>query len=84
MTAFPVVAEPFRDQTAISFQLADNQEITVKIFDMQGRLVFTETADAPAGMNEFWVSKSSLPGPGVYVYRLESATWQSSKKLIVE
>lgn len=75
---------PFSDQTAISFQLAENQEVTVKIFDLSGRLVFTETADAPAGMNEFWVSKSSLPGPGVYVYRLESATWQASKKLIVE
>ena len=75
---------PFHDQTAISFQLAENQEVTVKIFDLSGRLVFSETADAPAGMNEFWVSKASLPGPGVYVYRLEAATWQASKKLIVE
>ncbi len=75
---------PFSDQTAIGFQLAENQEVALKIFDLSGRLVFSETAEATAGPNEFWLDKSSLPGRGVYVYRVETATWSASRKLIVE
>jgi hypothetical protein len=75
---------PFSDQTAIGFQLTENQAVTLKIYDISGQLIFSETSEAMAGRNEFWVSKSSLNGAGIYVYHLETSTWHATKKLIVE
>ncbi len=80
---------PFNPSTSISFQLADRSDVTVKIFDVRGRLVRT-LVDGVKEAGEYtvqWNGKESTGqqvSSGIYFYTMETNDgFSSTRKMVV-
>jgi FlgD Ig-like domain len=78
---------PFRAATTISFDLPGPGPVTLRVYDVRGRLVATladRTLDA--GRHAFpWGGKDDAGrdvAPGTYFYRLETPTFRATRKTI--
>ncbi len=74
---------PFNPQTAIKFSLPDAVYVTLKVYDLQGRLVAT-LADGlmNAGSHDLIFDGSNLAS-GVYLYRLQADKFTTEAKLVL-
>jgi hypothetical protein len=77
---------PFSDQTTIHFTLPINTEVSVKVYDVSGRLVRTlVSAKKNAGIHAaIWDGRDdsgALVSNGVYFYRLSSDSGIETRKL---
>lgn len=74
---------PFNPATEISFTLPENNFVTLKVYDMSGRLVKTLVNDFRTAGNY----KVSFDGggisSGIYFYKLESGQFTDVKKMIL-
>jgi len=78
---YPSRPNPFNPTTAISFQLAANSLVSLKVYDTAGRLVATLVDGwREAGTHEVTFDAAGLPS-GVYVYRLQAGDFSASQKL---
>lgn len=74
---------PFNPVTTINFGLPENAEISLKIYDVLGRIV-----DIPfnrfmnAGFYSYRFKSTALPS-GIYFYSLTSANFSETKKMII-
>lgn len=74
---------PFNPVTTINFGLPENAEISLKIYDVLGRIV-----DIPfngfmnAGFYSYRFNSTDLPS-GIYFYSLSSANFSETKKMII-
>jgi hypothetical protein len=78
---------PFNPSTVISYQLAVNSQVTLKVYNMLGQEVAT-LVNGPQEAGVYTVSFNTSKGilglsSGVYVYRLEAGTFISTKKLVL-
>ncbi|WP_218127084.1 T9SS type A sorting domain-containing protein [Catalinimonas alkaloidigena] len=75
---------PFRTRTTIPFTVTERGPVEVSIFDLQGRHL--QTVREPVlnpGKHALSVSGAGLR-PGVYLYRVTTATTTQSRKMIVD
>jgi len=75
---------PFNPETTISYQLPAASFVKLKVFDLLGREVATLVNEykEPGNYNCEWrIANGELPS-GVYIYRLETENYISSKKMI--
>jgi hypothetical protein len=72
---------PARGGAVISFELPEDTDVTLSVYDLSGRKIAT-LADGllPAGEHERVVSGLA---PGVYVYRLDAGGFVATKKMVV-
>jgi flagellar hook assembly protein FlgD len=82
------VPNPFSETTTIQFDLDVAQPVTVRVYDVTGRLVDTVTqATLPAGMNEVrWTARShdgTQLRSGVYFYTVTTPRGTQSRKMLV-
>ena len=75
---------PFNPETAIRFQAATPGKVTIRVFDVAGRLVNTLTKNVTeTGLNEIrWNGKSTdgrTMASGMYFYRIRFANGQQSE-----
>jgi len=82
------VPSPFSSSTRISYQIPDELEVTLSVFDLRGRLVRTlvsETRGAGTHSVEwFGDDDQGRPLPaGVYLYRLDAGQWSATRKTVV-
>jgi uncharacterized delta-60 repeat protein len=75
---------PVSDFTAISYQLRAHSYVSIRIYDITGRLV-NVLVDAPqeAGFYQLPITNDQLPGSGIYFYRLQASDFRATKKLVV-
>ena len=75
---------PFSDITNFTFNLDRSAEIGVQMFDITGKLVYTEnTGKKPAGKNNVSINAGNLPA-GMYMYRITADGKASvSKKVTI-
>ena len=73
---------PFKEQTTISFELPKEMEATLKIQDVNGRMLRVISGEFAKGYNEVRLDRSSLPS-GVLYYLLEAEEFTASKKMIL-
>jgi hypothetical protein len=76
------VPNPFRAGTTIAFSLAEPAPVSLRIYDVQGRLVarLLDDEQRAAGSHSVrWVPES---GAGVYFVRLETPHGSASRKLL--
>jgi hypothetical protein len=79
VTLFQDTPNPFIQQTAINYKLSAPTHISLKIYDMTGRLVKVLVEESQnAGSYQLTVTKDQLPGSGVYFYRLSSRNGQAT------
>ncbi|RKY91698.1 MAG: hypothetical protein DRQ01_07320 [Ignavibacteriae bacterium] len=74
---------PFNPTTKIQFNIAEIGFVTLKIYDLLGNEITTlVNEEKPAGSYKVDFDGSELPS-GIYIYRLISANFSDSKKLIL-
>jgi hypothetical protein len=74
---------PWRGSTLIAFELASESEVTLEVFDVQGRVVARPLAKVrlPAGRHS--VTLDRLPGgPGVYFYRMDARAFHATRRMV--
>ncbi len=79
---------PFNPSTVIAFRLPDAGAATLKVFDLDGRLVATLLrGDLPAGTHQVtWRGRDDHGRPvasGTYFYRLDAGDWSQTKRMIL-
>lgn len=80
LSAYP---NPFNPESKIRFSLAQNEQLELKVYDMQGRFVTTLAQGMfTQGTHEVLFDARALPS-SVYIYRLESNSTTVSKKMIL-
>ncbi|MCC6636469.1 MAG: T9SS type A sorting domain-containing protein, partial [Ignavibacteriaceae bacterium] len=76
---------PFNPETKIRFSLPESGFVTLKIYDVTGRLISTLLNEQiNAGNHEvvFNSSESNLPS-GIYIYRLTADKFSASGKMVL-
>jgi hypothetical protein len=61
---------PWNNETAINFTLPDAGEVSLKIRDITGRLVYTSNSYFPKGQNTVRISSEDLGVSGILFYDL--------------
>jgi len=74
---------PFRGQTLISFNLPEATTATVKVNDVNGRLLKVINGQFNEGYNELRLNSSELQAAGVLYYTVETAEYTATKKMII-
>jgi hypothetical protein len=84
---------PFNPETWIPYQLAQSEDVMIKIFNLQGRLVRTlRLGHQPAGyyLNQsraaYWDGRNESGervASGVYMYQLVTPSFQQTRRLVV-
>jgi len=72
---------PFKELTTISFNLPEAGSASLKIFDVTGKLMYSQRGEYAEGLNQVRVSK--LGATGVMYYQIESGDYTATKKMIV-
>jgi hypothetical protein len=74
---------PFNPTTTINYQLPEKNHVTLRIYDVLGNLVKTlvDGEQAPGYYNVTW--NAGGLASGVYIYRIMSGSFVSTKKLIL-
>jgi len=74
---------PFRGQTQIQYDIADNADVTIKLMDLAGRQVMMiNEGNKPTGHHTCNVDASQLEA-GVYFYTLRAGDFVQTKRMIV-
>lgn len=73
---------PFKESTSISFNLPQAQEAQLSIFDVNGKLLYTDKKFFNKGKNSFTVNTLNLGLTGVMYYQVESGEFTATKAMI--
>ena len=74
---------PFKEATSIGFYLPEGGAVSLKIFDVSGRLIHLTEGDYSKGYNNINVDRADLPDSGIFYYQVETARDTKSKKMIL-
>jgi hypothetical protein len=78
---FQNVPNPFETTTRINFSLPQDQEVTIRIFDIDGKVVKLFKGDYNKGINELTILEGDLPSSGMYFYEMRSNGFIETKKM---
>jgi hypothetical protein len=75
---------PFRGQTTIRYELAEQSEVTLEVFDARGRQVRTLVSDEtqPSGGQSVTFDAEGLSS-GVYFYRLRAGDFSATRRAVL-
>ena len=85
---YPNFPNPFRGSTELRFSLPERAEVTLKVYDVEGRLMAT-VFDGPveAGLHSVCWDPASVGGravaPGLYFCRFTAGTHRETQKLLL-
>ncbi len=87
-SSLEIFPNPVVQSATISWQLASAEKCTLKIFDLQGRLIrVIDDGEMSAGLHQHIWNSEDESGmkvkPGIYFLRMETATNADTRKLIV-
>jgi hypothetical protein len=74
---------PFDENTKIAFELAQAGSATISVIDMTGKVVYRISDTFGKGYNAVMIDASHLQNAGVYYYKVDTAGFTASKKMIV-
>ncbi|MEM1119007.1 MAG: T9SS type A sorting domain-containing protein [Bacteroidota bacterium] len=74
---------PFTGETIIQFTLPEAGMATLRVMDVQGKVVLTRNGDFAKGTHQFAINSKALGTTGVLYYQLSSAENVATKKMIV-
>ena len=73
---------PFKEQTTISFELSEENEVALSIIDLNGRIVSQQVGNFSKGMNAITIDGSTLSETGIYYYQIKTQQYTITKKMI--
>ncbi len=75
---------PFKGNTSIGFSLSENSDVSLKVFDVTGRLVTVTQNNYAEGYHEIEINESVLSSAGsVFYYQIETVFGTAIKKMIL-
>ncbi|MEM1326229.1 MAG: T9SS type A sorting domain-containing protein [Bacteroidota bacterium] len=74
---------PFNEVTTINFDLPDNGDVQFDIFDVNGRLIYSNKQYYLSGAHQLQVDAAMLNGAGVYYYQIRTRDYSSGHKMIL-
>jgi hypothetical protein len=77
------VPNPFSNSTTIGFDLPENMEAGVTIYDVMGKVVRIIPINGQKGYNEVTVNGADLTNSGILYYQLDAGKNTSTKKMIL-
>ena len=80
---FQNTPNPFDGATVIGFNLPQAGNATLKLLDIQGKIIRSVTGDYTKGFNQVSLNARDLNATGVIYYQLESANHVATKKMII-
>ena len=72
---------PFNDELTIVLDNFDNRPATIEVYDMLGKLICNQKADAPQNSYETILNLSNLP-PAAYTVRVSTADFVINKQVV--
>ncbi|HET9233628.1 MAG TPA: SMP-30/gluconolactonase/LRE family protein [Candidatus Eisenbacteria bacterium] len=84
----PVAPNPFTASTTVTFELPQAEDVHLRVFDVQGRLVASlEESYQPAGRHEATWNGLDMSGqrvkPGAYFIRLDAGRFRETRKVML-
>ena len=73
---------PFRESTLIGFRLPVDDQVTLRVMEMDGKVVRIVQGQYPAGYHEIELNLRDLPQSGVMIYQLETSQRTAVKKMV--
>lgn len=80
---FQNVPNPFNSSTSISFTLPKDNMVTLKVYDLTGKLIYNKSGKYTKGHNTLVLDANSLNANGVLYYQLDTETDSAKRKMIV-
>jgi hypothetical protein len=74
---------PVKFETVIGFNLPKDSKATLTVYTTEGKVLSVKNVDAKAGANQITLTKGDLNATGVMYYRLETADYSATKKMVV-
>lgn len=75
---------PFRAETTIAFELPTANEINLTIYDVSGRLVYSQSSKYDAGLQKVNINKADLSNnTGMFFYRIETDDFTAVKRMML-
>ncbi|MBK9733498.1 MAG: T9SS type A sorting domain-containing protein [Saprospiraceae bacterium] len=74
---------PFKEGTNIAFEVTKASNATLRIMDVTGKLVFTQTGKFDKGYHVITVDAEKLAKSGVYYYQIEAGEFIATRKMIL-
>lgn len=74
---------PFTNMTTIYMESTREEKATLRIFDLNGKIVFTQNVSLIKGKNEFIVRQSEISATGILMYEIESNFQYSTNRMII-
>lgn len=82
--SFQIYPNPFNNNAVIEYEISEQSDVTLKIYDLLGNEVKT-LVNKSRGANLFKINASDLGYTnGVYFYRITAGDYQKSGKMILE
>ncbi len=73
---------PFTGSTVVSFEIPNASDVTISVYDVNGRLLLSDTDVYSKGYNEIILSEEDINAKGLMYYTVETAYGTLSKKMI--
>ncbi len=74
---------PFRQTTTIGFNLPESGPVSLKVFDVSGRMIYQTNGEYAKGQNEIELNRGDLPVSGILYYQLSTHSGYATKKMIL-
>ena len=74
---------PFGDQTIIGFQIPESGQVTLTIYDTNGKVVSRYQQYYAAGYNQLLVDAQDIAARGLLYYKLETDQYAATKKMVI-
>jgi hypothetical protein len=75
---------PFSDKTTITFNLPQDDVVTLTVYDLSGQILKKQHGQFVKGMNEIVVERADISGSGILFYELKTRTDFAVGKMVVE
>ncbi|MBK8603624.1 MAG: T9SS type A sorting domain-containing protein [Saprospiraceae bacterium] len=82
VTVFQNRPNPFSDETRIGVTLPENLDVTLKIYDINGRTIYQTTKQYAKGSNEILINANMINANGVLYYEVSTKYGTEMRKMI--
>ena len=74
---------PFLQNTLIGFEVPTQQSVSLTVFDIDGKLLYTRDIEASSGYNSIEITVDEIAQRGVMFYQLNTIDYSVTKKMII-
>ncbi|MFM9951313.1 MAG: T9SS type A sorting domain-containing protein [Saprospiraceae bacterium] len=83
LTLLGCTPNPFNSAGDIRFRTGGEAGVSLKVFDVAGRLVTQQQAVYPEGLHHFRIENQDLPGAGLYFYEISNGEIRATGRLVL-